>query len=79
MNPCSAVIKREFNKTRQGHFSCDDLIANDDQALFFFIQADQIADKFTCISVCSSNGGPSVGNYIGIVIMVILQLVFITL
>ena len=78
MNPCSAVIKREFNQSRQGHFSCDDLIANDDQALFFFIKANKKADKFTCISVCS-NGGPSVGVNMGIVMMVILKLVFIAL
>ena len=59
---CEKTITNTFNKKNKGHFSCDDLLEFDDQALFFFIKERKEGNKldYQCISVChDSSSSPS--------------------
>ena len=50
------MITKQFQE--KGHFSCDDLILDDPEALFFFIK--EMKDlSYQCISVCHTSGAGS--------------------
>ena len=50
---CGQSILKQFKN--KGHFSCDDLIKDDPEALFFFIKEKKDL-SYECISVCHSGG-----------------------
>ena len=50
---CESTITTQFME--KGHFSCDDLILEDPEALFFFIKEKKDL-SYECISVCHSGG-----------------------
>ena len=50
---CEQTILKQFQEG--GHFSCDDLIEDDPEALFFFIKENKDL-TYQCISVCHTSG-----------------------
>ena len=50
---CGQSILKQFKN--KGHFSCDDLIKDDPEALFFFIKENKDL-TYQCISVCHTSG-----------------------
>ena len=47
---CDNMITKQFEEG--GHFGCEDLVANDPEALFFFIKEGKDL-QYSCISVCT--------------------------
>ena len=81
LDECEETILQQFNKGQNGHFSCDDLIKDDREALFFFIKETRGAAKdgertnftYQCTSVCHSAGsrGAAVGALMPIVTLIV--------
>ena len=81
LDECEETILQQFNKGQNGHFSCDDLIKDDREALFFFIKEIRGAAKdgertnltYQCTSVCHSGGsrGAVVGALMPIVTLIV--------
>ena len=70
---CESTITTQFME--KGHFSCDDLILEDPEALFFFIK--EMKDfTYECISVCHTANGTGtrtsmMGNLMAIATLII--------
>ena len=68
---CEKVITKQFEE--KGHFSCDDLILDDPEALFFFIK--EMKDlTYQCISVCHTSAGcrmTTMGNLMAILTLLL--------